>query len=150
MKTFPTLMFVMALAATQGCFSQDKSISGQYTTSGYYSGSLLWLNPDLSFRYKYRGHISSDTAAGLYHIEGDTILLKYRYNNYDSLIADFKANNKEVPVDLLLTASRTTDHRPLKLLKKGNKLYYMDVSSGQYKTYMEKGKSKMLYLRRYS
>src|SRR6476620_11768403 len=127
MKTFPTLMFVMALAATQGCFSQDNSISGQYTTSGYYSGSLLWLNPDLSFTYKYRGHISSDPAAGLYHIEGDTILLKYRYNNYDSLIADFKANNKEVPVDLLLTASRTTDHRPLKLLKKGNKLYYMDV-----------------------
>jgi hypothetical protein len=26
----------------------------------------------------------------------------------------------------------------------------MDVSSGQYKTFMEKGKSKMLYLRRYS
>jgi hypothetical protein len=148
MRAFSILLIVMALAATQGCFGQGRSISGQYSTSGYYSGSLLSLNPDLSFIYVYRGHISADTAAGSYRIEGDTILLKYHHNNYDSLIAGSRANNKEVPVDLLLTASRT-DHRPVKLLKRGNKLYYIDVSSGRLKTYVEKGKSKMLYLQRY-
>lgn len=60
-------------------FGQEKSISGTFYTKDYYSGLTLLFKPDMTFTLKYQGHISTDTAAETYRVEGDIISLRYDY-----------------------------------------------------------------------
>ncbi len=101
----------------------------------------------MTFTLKYHGHISSDTAAGTYTVQGDTISLTYNYNNYETIFATYKEQNKEVPIDIQLTASRVM-LRPKTLIKKHSKFYVEDETTGRLKTYENDGKIHLVYLRR--
>jgi hypothetical protein len=141
-----SILFFTCILTT--AFAQRKTATGQYITKGYNSGVLLTLKTDKSFTYRFQGHISSDTAAGQYYQKGDTLYLKYDYNNYDSIFASYKAKNEEVPIDVKLSASRAV-LRPSKLLKKGKRLYYVDEITGKIKTYKSDGRTHKTYLELY-
>jgi hypothetical protein len=101
----------------------------------------------MTFTLKFQGHISSDTAAGTYKLQGDTILLKYDYNNYETIFATYREQNKQVPIDIQLSASRVV-LRPTTLVKKHSKFYVVDETTGLTKTYVKNGKTRSVYLQR--
>lgn len=101
----------------------------------------------MTFTLKYQGHISSDTAAGTYTLQGDTIYLKYDYNNYKTIFASYKEQNQEVPIHIQLSASRVV-LRPKTLVKKRSKFYVIDEATGHPKTNNKDGKTHLVYLRR--
>ncbi|RYE59019.1 MAG: hypothetical protein EOP48_02160 [Sphingobacteriales bacterium] len=114
--------------------AQNQSITGTFSTVGYYSGLRVVFNSDMTFTFKYHGHIYSDTAAGTYTFTGDTISLKYVYNNYDSILASYHKLNKEVPLAIQLDAGRVL-LRPVVLLKRRLRLYVVDITTGKLKSY---------------
>ena len=128
-------------------FGQNKRVAETFYTNGYYSGLTLVFKPDMTFTLKYQGHISSDTAAGTYIVQGDTISLKYDYNNYETMFASYKDQNKQVPIDIQLAASRVI-LRPKTLIKKRSKLYVVDETTGHPKTYYKNGRAHLVYLQR--
>ena len=128
-------------------FGQKKSIRRTLYTTGHYSGLALVLKPDMTFTLKYHGHISSDTAAGTYKLQGDTIFLKYDYNNYETIFASYKEQNKEVPIDVQLAASRVV-LRPKTLIQKHSRFYVIDEATGKLKTYDKNGRTHFVYLHR--
>jgi hypothetical protein len=128
-------------------FGQKKSIIGAFSTTGYYSGLTLTLKPNLTFTLKYQGHVSSDTAAGTYMVKGDTISLRYDYNNYEIIFASYKEQNKEVPIDMQLAASKVL-LRPKTLIKKHSKFFVVDETTGHLKTYAKNCKTRLVHLRR--
>ena len=115
--------------------------------TGYYSGLTLTFKSDMTFTLKYQGHISSDTAAGSYTVQGDTISLRYDFNNSETIFAGYKEQNKEVPIDIQLAASRVV-LRPKTLIKKRSKFYVVDETTGHLKTNDKNGKTHLVYLRR--
>ncbi len=114
-------------------FGQHKLLEGIFISSGYYGGVILNFNSDLTFTLSYRGHVSSDTAAGSYKIDGNKIYLKYDYNNYEKIFALYKSREEEVPIDILLSASQIV-LRPEILLSKRNKLFAINKINGSIKT----------------
>ena len=126
---------------------QKKYLSDKFYSFGNYSGVRLEFKPDTTFTLKHHGHISSDTAAGTYEIIGDTILLNYIYNNYDSIFTSYRARNMVVPIDIQLDAGRVI-LRPKTIIKKSSKLYVVDDKTGKIKTYEKNGRSFKVYLRR--
>jgi hypothetical protein len=139
------LFFVSVCFSRTNVFAQSGRLDNRYITTGYNAGVLMTLKPDFSFTYKYRGPISSDTAAGQYSFKGDTILLRYDYNNFDSIFASYRANNKIVPIEIQLAAGRA-NLRPFKLFRKGKRLYYIDEVTGEIKTYTVKDKNQKLFM----
>lgn len=101
----------------------------------------------MTFTLKYQGHISSDTAAGAYSVNGDTIALRYDYNNYEIIFASYKEQNKEVPLEIQLNASRVV-LRPKTLIKKRSRFYLVDDTTGHLKTYYKNSKTHLVYLRK--
>jgi hypothetical protein len=147
MKTFLQLIvFFLALIKTNAS-AQTLSEERYVTPKGYNSGVNLTLKPDSLFTFKFRGHISSDTASGYYKLHGDTLDFVYVYNNYDSIFASYKAKNEEVPIDVQLNASKVI-MRPIKLLKRSKRLYYISIATGQVETHNDSGKIRKTYLTR--
>jgi hypothetical protein len=148
MKKLPVIISIYLLIINSPItFGQKKYLSDKFYSSGYYSGVGLAFKPDKTFTLKYHGHISSDSAAGTYEIVGDTILLTYIYNNYDSIFASYKARNIVVPIDIQLDAGRVV-LRPKTIIKKRSKLYVIDDETGKIKTNEKNGRSFKVYLRR--
>ncbi len=110
----------------------QKNIEGRYKTSGYYAGSSLIINSNKTFSYKYWGHITSDTAAGIFVLSGDTIFLKYTFNDYDYLSTSDISQN----IELQLAANRASIHRPKTLIVKRKKLYF--IAEKNEKVYMNR------------
>ena len=147
MKTLPVILFLFLTLASISTFGQMRSISGTYYTTRYYSGLVLTLNPDMTFTLKYQGHLFSDTAAGIYIIAGDTISLTYAYNEYEQIFNSCKEQNKEVPIDIQLSASRVV-LRPKTLIKKHSKLYVVNKATNGFKTEEYNGRRKKIYLQK--
>jgi hypothetical protein len=145
---FKLLAILFLSSVLTSALAQKKTVAGLYITKGYNSGVLLTLKSDKSFTYRFQGHISSDTAAGQYYQRGDTLFLKYDYNNYELIFTSYKAKNDEVTINIRLSASRAV-LRPFKLLKKGKRLYYIDEITGQIKTYNSEGRTRKTYLEPY-
>jgi hypothetical protein len=147
MKILPTIFFFCFLTLISKTSSgQNKLNAGTFNTYGYYAGLKLVLKPDMTFTLKYRGHISSDTAAGTFKVKGDTISLKYDYNNYETIFASYKERNEKVPLDIQLAASRV-GLRPKTLIKNRSGLYLVDKTrDDQPKTYDENGNKHFVYL----
>jgi len=61
--------------------------------------------------------------------------------------ASFKEQNKEVPIDIQLAASRVV-LRPKTLIKKRSKFYVVDETTGKLKTYDKNGRTHLVYLQR--
>jgi hypothetical protein len=101
----------------------------------------------MTFTLKFHGHVSSDTAAGTYMVQGDTISLKYVYNNYETIFASYEEQNKKVPIDIQLAASRVV-LRPKTLIKKRSKFYVVDETTGHLKTHDKNGTTHLVYLQR--
>jgi hypothetical protein len=129
-------------------FGQEQPLATRYITKGYNAGVLVTFASNQTFTYRYRGHISSDTAAGKYSQVGDTIVLNYEFNNYQAIYAAYKAKNENVPIDIQLSAGRAI-LRPFKLYKKRKRLYYIDETNGKFKTYKVNGKTRKVYMQLY-
>lgn len=102
---------------------------------------------DMTFTLRFHGHVSSDTAAGTYDFRGDTISLKYNYNNYETIFASYKDQHEQVPIDIQLAASRVV-LRPKTLIKKRSKFYVVDEATGHLKTHVKNGTTHLVYLQR--
>lgn len=150
MKKLPVIISIYLLLTNSTIsFGQKKYLSDKFCSFGYFSGVRLAFKPDMTFTLKYHGHISSDTAAGTYEIVGDTILLTYIYNNYDSIFASYKARNMVVPIDIQLDAGRVV-LRPKTVIKKRSKIFVLDDDTRKIKTYEKNGRKVEVYLRRQS
>ena len=109
--------------------SSQKNYLGSYYNS--YSGLVSYrinISSNNVFTYRLRGHTCSDTSAGIYWIENDTLFLKYYLNNYDSLFKVYKEANMPIPVEMALNCGT---NRPSKYLWRHNKLYNIDKGSGK-------------------
>jgi hypothetical protein len=128
---------------------QNAVFEGTYISRyKYYKGVLMAFNLDSTFIFSYRGHINADTAAGKYVKKGDTILLQYLFNNYDSIFASYRSRGAEPPVDELFSAAHAT-LRPGLLLRKRKKLYYLDKHSLNFNKFLLGKKKRKIYLIRY-
>jgi hypothetical protein len=114
--------------------SQIQGTSKRYVTTGRNKGAVLTLDKDSSFTFKYLGHISKDTAAGQYQNRGDTLFFYYHFNNYDSILSTYKRKQEQPPADIILTASRVI-LRPHVMVKRGNRLFYIDIQRNAVITY---------------
>ena len=129
-------------------FAQKNTLEGSYIGKDY-KGVLMKFNIDRSFTFRFKGHISSDTAAGKYSVVGDTIHLKYLYNNYEVIFAEYKRRNEQVPADITLSASRSK-LRPLMLLRRNNKFYYLETKTKQTITSRRERRLKKVVLIRFT
>jgi hypothetical protein len=109
-------------------FAQKKLISETYFAKENYKGFVLIFNKNLTFNLKFYGHYFLDSADGTYQVLGDTVSLKYLTNNYELIIKSFKEQNKEIPLDIQLSASRAI-LRPTVLIKRRSKLYVVNQLS---------------------
>lgn len=137
-------LFVLSFFSATA-FGQNKQIEGAFYSNGHYAGLTIVFKTDMTFTLKYHGHIYSDTAAGIYQLKTDTISLSYVYNNFDTIYAFYKQQNKQIPIDVQLNASRAI-LRPTKLVKKRSKLYLIDDTTGYLKMYEIKGRRYLVYL----
>jgi hypothetical protein len=64
----------------------SRNITGTYATYGFL-GTTINLNSDSTFVYLMRGHLSGDSATGIYHIEGRKLMLIYNAEPIDSSMA---------------------------------------------------------------
>lgn len=101
----------------------------------------------MTFILRYHGHISSDTAAGTCELKGDTVYLRYDYNNYETIFACYKEQNKEVSLDIQLAASRIV-LRPKTLIKKHSKINVVEDTIGKHETSIRNGKNRYVRLDR--
>src|SRR5690349_4238937 len=116
--------------ASTTLLGQKKPLNTTLYTTGYYSGTTIVLKPDMTFTQSFYGHIFSDTAAGTYKLHGDTITLNYDYNNYEAMLASYKKQHTQVPIDIQLAASRV-GVRSKTIIKKRSKYYVLDVMTGK-------------------
>ena len=148
MRALPTIFgFCFLTLVSITSIGQEKSKNRTLYTIGYYSGLTMTLKSDMTFTLKYQGHISSDTAAGTYTVQGDTISFRYDYNNYETIFASYKEQNREAPIDVQLAAGRVI-LRPKTLIKRRSKFYVVDETTGRLKTHEKDGKAHLIYLRR--
>jgi hypothetical protein len=74
-----TILFVLFI--TVNLFGQA-DIFGRYTWTDY-PGSYITLNPDMSFKFKFRSHAYWDLACGQFKIKNDTITFNYFADMFD-------------------------------------------------------------------
>ena len=72
----------ISFVVIQSCRATNKV--GLYVGSEYASGYSFILKADSTFEYKMRGHVSSDTSAGNYHLIIDTVYFNHSYDHYKS------------------------------------------------------------------
>lgn len=88
------------------------------------------LNSGNTFTYRYRGHLSGDTSAGLYSLQEDTISMHYQLNNYDSLLHAAEMKKQSPPIDILLS-SRAWILRPQKIIWRNKRIHFLDKETGE-------------------
>ena len=65
------LIMTILLSCTAG-----KSLFGSYKGDSDVWGYSIDLMPDSTFVYKFRAHLSSDSATGFYSVKGDSISIR--------------------------------------------------------------------------
>jgi len=83
MKPMTAILVLLSFIVTFSCHTTNKF--GLYTGSGYTTGYSFTLKQDSTFEYRFRGHMISDTSAGIYSMKGDTVYFTYIYRPHASV-----------------------------------------------------------------
>jgi hypothetical protein len=105
------------------------------------SVTTLKLNSDNTFMFLHGGPIFSDSSHGSYIKIKDTIVLDFMYSPVD-------LSDKASRFSYMLDKGRRDSIRPLKLLRKGRWLYYLDPSNNKFQLVSIDGRKQKWRLKR--
>jgi hypothetical protein len=101
----------------------SKSLFGSYKGGGDIWGYQIDLLPDSTFMYRFRAHLSSDSATGYYSVKEDSISFHYNYLPQDSASAITMAKQFNTSIENALLANYANTRVKAAAWKKGRLVY---------------------------
>lgn len=101
----------------------SKSLIGSYKGGGTIWCYQIDLMPDSTFMYKFRAHLSSDSATGYYSVKEDSISFHYNYQPQDSASAIMTARQFNTSIENALLANYSNTRVKAAAWNKGRLVY---------------------------